>query len=180
MADQARGRVEDSPPLDLAETVVLQRRPRAGQVDDDVGDPERGVQLQRPLRVDDLVVIDAPLAEVRLRRATVLGRDAERLAGGLELGGQVDQVEDVGHVDPALGNGDDQPAAAVAEVGLDDHGVGRLGLVLGEDVHAGDAQVAAPFLDLDDDVRRPHEDDVEPGMAAMVASYCRSLARRTL
>ena len=34
--------------------------------------------------------------------------------------------------------------------------------MLGEDVHPRDAQVAAPFLHLDHDVGRPHEDDVEP------------------
>ncbi len=121
VADQARGRVEHRPALDLAEPVVLEGDPRAGQVDDDVGDPQGRVQFEGPVGVDQLVVIDAPLAEVGLGQGRVLGRDAEGPARVLELGGQVDQVDDVGDVDPALGDGDDQPAAAVAEV-VDDDG----------------------------------------------------------
>ena len=70
----------------------------------------------------------------------------------------------MGDVDPALGDGDDQPAAAVAEVGDDHDRLLGLGGALGEDVHAGDAQVAAALLDLGHDVGRPHEDDVEPGV----------------
>ena len=68
-------------------------------------------------------------------------------------------------VDPALGHGDGQPAAAVAQVG--NHHQGQVGLdgVLGEDVHARHAQVAAAFLHLDHDVGRPHEDDVEAAVA---------------
>ena len=37
--------------------------------------------------------------------------------------------------------------------------------MLGVDVHAGHAQVAAALLHLGHDVGRPHEDDVEPGLA---------------
>ena len=37
--------------------------------------------------------------------------------------------------------------------------------MLGVDVQAGDAQVTAAFLHLDHDVGRPHEHDVEPGVA---------------
>ncbi len=68
-------------------------------------------------------------------------------------------------VDPALGHGNDQAAAAIAEVG-NDHG-GLLGLegVLGVDVHPGHAQMAPALLDLDHDVGRAHEDDVEPVLA---------------
>ena len=68
-------------------------------------------------------------------------------------------------VDPALGNGDDQPAAAVAQVGNDHGGLLALEGVLGVDVHSGDAQVAPPLLHLDHDVGRPHEDDVKPRLA---------------
>ena len=111
------GRFQHRPALDLAQAVVLQGRPRAGQVDDDVGDAQARVQLERPFRIDQLVIIDAELAEVLPHQGRVLGRDPEGPPGRLELGRQVDQVHDVADVDPALGHGDGQPAAAVAEVG---------------------------------------------------------------
>ena len=67
----------------------------------------------------------------------------------------------MGHVDPALGDGDHEPASAVSQVGHDHEGA--LGLVgaLGEEVHPGHPEMAAALLDLGHDVGRTHEDDVE-------------------
>ena len=64
MADQAGRRVEHDAALDLAQAIVLERRARAGQVDDHVGDPQARVKLERPLGIDQLVIINSPLAEV--------------------------------------------------------------------------------------------------------------------
>ncbi len=54
--------------------------------------------------------------------------------------------------------------ASVAQVG--NHHPRQVGLesVLGEDVEARHAQVAAALLHLDDDVGRPHENNVEAGV----------------
>ena len=160
VADQAGCRVEDAAGLDLAEAVVLQRHARAGQIDDDVGDPQGRMQFKGTVGVDNLVVVDPPLPEVRLGEGGVLGRDPEGLAAILELVGQVDEVDDVDDVDPAFGHGHDQAAAAVAQVLDDDGRVLGLEGPLGIKVHPRYPEVAAPFLDLGDDVGRPHEDDV--------------------
>ena len=77
VADQARRRLEHRPSVDLPQAVVFQGRPRAGQVDDDVGDPQARVQLECPFRIDQLVIIDAKLAEVLTDQGGVLGRDPE-------------------------------------------------------------------------------------------------------
>ena len=123
------------------------------------------MKLEGPFGIDQLVIINAPLAEVLPHQGGILGGDAEGLAGRLELGGQVDQVHDVAGVDPALRNGDDQAAAGVAQVGNDDGGLLGLEGVLGVHVHAGHAQVAPPLLHLGHDIGRPHEDDMIPGLA---------------
>ena len=165
MADQAGGGDQDGAFLDFAQAIVFERDSGAGQVDDHVGDSQARVQLESAFGIDQLVVIDAVPAKVLTDERRVLGRDAERAARCFELGGQVDQVHDVADVDPALGDGDGQPAATVAQVG--NHHAGHVGLegVLGEDVQAGDAKLTAAFLHLDDDVGRPHEHDVEAAVA---------------
>src|SRR5208283_5573309 len=134
------------------EAVVLEGRARTGQVHDDVGDAQAGVQLQGALRIDHLVIINAPFPEVLPDHCRILGRNPKGLPGDLELRRQIHEVHDVADVDPALGDGDDQPAATVTEVGNDHGGVLGLEGVLGVDVHPGDAQVAAALLDLDHDV----------------------------
>jgi hypothetical protein len=95
------------------------------------------MQLERPFRIDQLVIINAELAEILTHQGRVFGRDPEGPPSRLELGRQINQVHDMADVDPALGHGDGQPATAVAEVGRDHQGCVRFDGVLGEDVHPG-------------------------------------------
>lgn len=164
VADQASRRFEHRSALDLAQAIILERRSRTRQIDDRVGDPQTRVKLKRAVGIDDAIMIDSVFAKTGAGEIRIFRRDPKRLARLFELGRQIDEIDQMRDVDPAFGHGDDKPAAAVAQVANHDRDVEGFLRAFGEDVKAGDAQLAAPFLSLRDDVAGTHEDDVESRM----------------
>ena len=97
-------------------------------------------------------VVDAVVEEELARQVRVLGGDAQVAPAPPELGRDLGDVDDAADVDPALGDGQHQGAAGVAERLLEHQDAVVLALVLADDVVAGDAEIDAALGDLREDV----------------------------
>ena len=86
--------------------------------------------------------------EIPAYKPRVLGRNPEPAALLAKLQGQVGQVRQAGHVQPPVGDGDDQVRRAIAQVLEQHQAIAALPTVLEKPVEAGDAEIGATVVNL--------------------------------
>ena len=169
IAIPARGRSGTTPnpstvPASISRDGCLSTSSPTRQVDDDVGDAETRVQLRARLPSRSIDNSKCPSFGSVPRQRRVFCRHPKCAAGRLEFACQIDKVHDMADVDPAFGNRDHEPAAAIAQIGGDDDGLRSLAGSVWRRRPSPSRPDGNALLVPGHDVGRTHENDMKTRM----------------
>ena len=148
VGNQAGLRGQDDAAVQGLEAVFPQSGSGGGQVGDEVGVTGGGGGFQGAAHGNDGKVVDAPLKEVAAQQPLVFGGNPQLAAPFVKLQGQVGQVVNGGHIQPAVGDGQDEFAASVLQVVNDGDDGTVVVAIFQQAVQAGNAHFGAAFLNL--------------------------------